>query len=159
MGHKLFGAVKQTIGGLAYSHGVAKHPWRPAGCPKKPKWDDTHLAGDRGWSRDLAWEDQHSSWESVGEGKQGQGHAQENEKSLLGMNSCLQSEDQNLEGKTKEGTKMTQKAWYAPNLGWIFFGWAWYLMMDLQCKFQQIWRKFCQFWIFLASKQIFLPNA
>ena len=111
MGHKLFGAVKQTTGESAYSHGVTKHLAKPPSCPREE--DSVHFigAGDRGWLQDLAWEDQYSSWEAIGEGKQRQGHAQAHEKSLLGMNSCLQSKDQNPECKTKEGTKMTQKAW------------------------------------------------
>ena len=53
--------------------------------------------------RGLAREDPHPLREAIGESKQGQGHAQAHEKSLLGTEQGLQGMNKEFEGKPKEG--------------------------------------------------------
>lgn len=55
--------------------------------------------------RDLAREDPHPLREVVNENIQEQGHAQEHEKPLLGMEQGLQGTNNEFEGKPKEGIK------------------------------------------------------
>ena len=139
---------------------VEKHPWRLAGCPKKPKREDTYSAGDRGWLRDLAREDPHTLREAVGESKQGQVHAQAHEKPLLGMGQGLQDTNKEFEGKPKEGIKKEKeekRAWSTSDIGLSLFGPVWHLIEKPQLKFQEVWIIFGILANFCAKNRVFLP--
>ena len=60
--------------------------------------------------RDLARKDPHPLREAIGEIKQGQVHAQEHEKPLLGTEQGLQDTNKEFEGKPKEGIKKAKEA-------------------------------------------------